>query len=107
MAVLGVDACKAGWVGIRLDDKASPTAFCAPTIGDLVDAAGPVDVLGIDIPIGLPTDSPRQADLLARAAVGPRRSSVFMTPPRAVLEAASHAEATGLAVAASGKGISR
>lgn len=58
MTVLGVDACKAGWVGIRLDDGVTPAAFCASTIEELVDLAGAVDVVGIDIPIGL---TPRPA----------------------------------------------
>ena len=34
----------------------------------------------IDVPIGIPDVGPRRADLLARAFVGPRASSVFATP---------------------------
>jgi predicted RNase H-like nuclease len=87
--VLGVDACKAGWVGIALSGR-TITAYTAAHVDELVAAAhtdGSVDVVAIDMPIGLPDDGTRRADGLARAAVGPRRSSVFITPVRAALEA--------------------
>jgi hypothetical protein len=66
--VLGVDAGKAGWVGIAWSD-AHITPHYAATIADLADAAGPLSVIAIDIPIGLPDHGPRQADLLARAFI--------------------------------------
>lgn len=105
-AVLGVDACPAGWVGIRLEEG-QVTAFCAPVIDVLVERAGPVAVVGIDIPIGLPVAGGRTADVLARAAVGPRRSSVFPTPPRQVLTAPTHAEATARCRELCGFGVSQ
>lgn len=104
--VLGVDACKKGWVGIASDLR----GYFGRSIDGLVATAerdGRVDVVAIDIPIGLPVTGPRQADLLARQLVGARRSSVFTTPVRAALEAATHAEATALSVEATGKGISQ
>ncbi len=73
--MLGVDACKTGWIGIALSQG----------IGDLVEDAssgGPLAVIAIDIPIGLPDTGRRQADLLVRKAVGPRWASVFVTPVR-------------------------
>jgi predicted RNase H-like nuclease len=54
------------------------------------------------MPIGPPETGPRESDLCARAFVGPRRNSVFMTPPRAVLGAASYAEANERAAALPG-----
>ena len=62
----------------------------AGTIDELVemtDADGPLVVVAIDIPIGLSDRGRRQADVLARRAVGILTSSVFMTPTRAVLDA--------------------
>jgi len=50
-------------------------------------------LVGIDIPIGLPREGVRAADTAARVFVGPRRSTVFPTPPRAALVAATYAEA--------------
>lgn len=59
--VLGVDACKKGWVGVASDLR----AYFAVSIDKLVAAAeahGSLAVVGIDIPIGLPTAGPREAD---------------------------------------------
>lgn len=87
--VLGVDACKAGWVGIALAGNRT-SAYVATTIDELVvlaEADSSVAVVAIDMPIGLPDRGRRQADVLAREAVGPLRSSVFITPVRAALDA--------------------
>jgi len=103
---LGVDACRAGWVGVALDDV---RAYVAGTIGELVEQAeadGPVEVVGIDIPIGLPDNGRRQADVLARQAVGTLRSSVFMTPVRAALEAPDHRTASAINREHAGEGVS-
>ncbi len=84
--------------------------YAGATISHVVAEAerdGALDVVAIDIPIGLPTTGPRTADVLARRLVGRRASSVFSTPIRAALEAATHREATALSVAATGKGISQ
>ncbi|NKQ55808.1 DUF429 domain-containing protein [Amycolatopsis sp. K13G38] len=104
--VLGADACRAGWVGVTLDDV---RAYVAATIGELVELAeadGPVEVVGIDIPIGLPDRGRRQADVLARQAIGPLRSSVFMTPVRAALEAPDHRTASAINCEQAGEGVS-
>ncbi len=84
--VLGVDGCKAGWVGVVLSGGTA-TAVVAPTIADLVAAVRSdhpdLAVVGIDIPIGLPDTAPRQADVLARKRLpAGRKSSVFPAPTR-------------------------
>lgn len=104
--VLGVDACKKGWVGITNDSH----GYFGSSITDLMGAAlqdGSLDVIAIDIPIGLPNTGPRQADALARKLIGRRASSVFPTPVRAALAAASHTEATAISVQSTGKGLSQ
>jgi len=96
--VLGVDACRVGWVGVVLSHGVTHT-YVAASIADLADRAlldGSVDVVAVDMPIGLPDRGRRRADILVRAAVGPRRSSVFMTPVRAAMEASDHASAVVL-----------
>ncbi|GAA3594751.1 DUF429 domain-containing protein [Kribbella ginsengisoli] len=126
--VLGVDACKAGWVGVLRTDGQT-TALVAPTIAELVKqaeqpqppapnatqplatAAGrqppePIAVIAIDMPIGLPDTAPRQADLLARAAIGRLSSSVFTTPVRAALQAPTHGEAVLVNRELTGQGLS-
>jgi predicted RNase H-like nuclease len=108
--VLGLDGCKAGWIGIVLSETESATAVFGPTIDDVVSAATdltPVTVIGVDIPIGIPESGPRQADALARQMLGSRASSVFSTPVRAALEADVFSEANELSRALSGKGLTR
>jgi predicted RNase H-like nuclease len=106
--VLGVDACRAGWVGVALAGRRL-TVHAAASIGELVavvDADGPVEVVGIDIPIGLPDAGRRQADLLARARIGRLWPSVFLTPVRAALLAADHPTAVAVSRERAGAGIS-
>ncbi|GAB4055080.1 DUF429 domain-containing protein [Catellatospora paridis] len=107
--VLGADACKAGWVGVVLDGTTVDAHFGA-TIAELVgaaDAGGEVAVVGIDIPIGLPDQGRRRADVQARVMAGPRWASVFMTPVRAALAAGDHAEAVRLNRERTGEGVSQ
>ncbi|WP_369375101.1 DUF429 domain-containing protein [Promicromonospora sp. Populi] len=105
--VLGVDAAGKYWVAVASDLR----VYADATLTGLVaaaDADGTVEVVGIDIPIGLPSGAePRQADVLARRAVGPRWRSVFMTPPRTVLAASVYAEASAEARRVMNKGISQ
>lgn len=106
--VLGVDACRGGWVGVSLGLD-SMSAYFASNIRDLIARAvldGPLDVVAIDMPIGLPDSGRRQADVLAKAAVGERRSSVFMTPVRAALDAGDHAAANLINRERAGEGLS-
>ncbi|MFC5744483.1 DUF429 domain-containing protein [Actinomadura rugatobispora] len=106
--VLGVDACRNGWLGIVLGGGA-PAAHHARAIGDLVAAAAgraPLDVVAIDIPIGLPDTGRRQADLRAREAARPRWQSVFMTPVRQALAAPDLASANARSREINGTGIS-
>lgn len=58
------------------------------------------------MPIGLLEDEFRQADAEAKKFLGKRASSIFLTPPRRVLEAANYEKANRLARRL-GKGISK
>jgi len=116
MAVLGVDGCRAGWVGALLrgpsydvpvasHDVPVPSydvpvpsydVRVAATFADLLEAVrDDVETVAVDIPIGLPDDTPRLADRLARQRlpVG-RTSSVFPAPTRAATERTTHVEAS-------------
>lgn len=106
-AVLGVDGCRGGWVGVRLGEG-TPTALTAATIGALVDAAGPgLGCVGIDMPIGLPDDGPRAAEGVVRGLLGRRRSTVFSTLVRAAYTAPSYAEGLVVQRRATGTGFSQ
>ena len=76
MAVVGVDACKSGWIAVVLSEN-TRRALYLREIGELAQAIPDAEVVAIDIPIGLPTINRRIADDLARDYVGGRRSSVF------------------------------
>lgn len=104
--VLGVDACKKGWIGIADDLR----AYFGATIEELVSAAerdGSLAVVAIDIPIGLSSSGPRPADLVVRGLVGRRASSVFGTPVRQALESDDYREACAVSIRITGKAISR
>ena len=104
-AVLGVDGCKVGWVGVRWDGDTD--VLVAPTIAELVAAAGPVDAVAIDIPIDLPADVPRVSEQLARRLLPGRASTVFNAPAAAVLDAADYPAANAANRAALGLGLSK
>ena len=106
--MLGVDACRAGWFGIALTGH-NFSAYVAGTIDELVGKAetdGPLAVVAVDMPIGLPDRGHRHADVLAKKAIGILRSSVFMTPTRAALDAPDHRTASARNHALTGAGIS-
>lgn len=107
--VLGVDACSAGWVGAILDPGAPrPRIAVAATIAALVETVRQtldLQAVAIDIPIGLPDDSTRQADVLTRNALKGKASSVFTTLTRAAYEEETRAAADAANRARSGQGV--
>jgi predicted RNase H-like nuclease len=106
--VAGVDGCPGGWVAavVSTAEPATPVSWRlladARAVLALLDECA---VVGIDIPIGLPTDGPRACDVAARARLGPRRSSVFPAPMRAVLDAVDYADACARSRSASGRAL--
>lgn len=98
MEVVGVDACRGGWLGLALTaaGPAPPRVFGGMV--ELLTELAEAQVVAVDIPIGLPgPGGVRPADRAAARFVGPRRSSVFLTPPREVLAAPDYGEARRLA----------
>jgi predicted RNase H-like nuclease len=107
VVAVGVDACKTGWIAVAVDDTDVLAAQYLPAITSLTTAVPDASVVGIDNPIGLPDSGRREADLAARSRLGARRNSVFFTPPRAAVEASSHAEATAASMRLTGFGVSQ
>jgi predicted RNase H-like nuclease len=112
--VVGVDACRRGWVAVSLAPVslagepvvtvrvgASLDALLAPDL----DPAGTTTV-GIDMPLGLLETGWRAADRAARGLLGPRRSSVFAIPPRAVWAETSYPAANQRCRELTGQGFS-
>jgi predicted RNase H-like nuclease len=98
VAVLGVDGWRGAWVGARLDGRA--VELLALPDAAAVLAVPDVEVVGIDMPIGLSDDGVRLCDVEARRRLGRAGSSVFPTPVRAVLATDDYAEARALSRAA-------
>ena len=104
MRVLGVDAWVKGWVGVELVDGAFAGAHTAEQLADLVSLED-FDAVAVDIPMGLLDEGFRAAESAARRVLGPRSSSVFSTPPRAVLEQHTHAAANAVSKQLTGQGL--
>ncbi len=105
--VLGIDGWKAAWVGVVLTDGLFVDAVVSDDLPALLARVPDAVAVGIDVPIGFPTDAPRRADMEAREFVGPRWSSVFATLPEEAYRGGSHREATELCHGLWGKGISQ
>lgn len=105
--VAGVDGCSAGWLCIERSTDGSLIPTVCRSTKDLIECVTMLDLLTIDIPIGLPDDGPRFVDLLARRILGPRASSVFPTPVRAALDGVSYDDACERSFAACGKRLSK
>ncbi len=104
--VAGIDKYAHGWVAVVLRAGQFDHALVARYLAPLVEALADARAIGLDMPIGLPERGYRAADLQARAFVGPRRASVFLTPPRAVLEAPDPATARARSQALSNHSVS-
>jgi len=104
MAVLGVDGWRGAWVGALLDGRCV-TLIALPDVAAVL-AVPDVELIAIDMPIGLSDDGPRACDIAARRLLGRARSSVFPAPLRAVLGCANYADACAVSRTASGKALS-
>jgi predicted RNase H-like nuclease len=130
---VGVDGCRGGWFSVGFTGG-GPGAPGAPPEGAAEGPGpahlGPVEgweaaldpdvaslwarwgaragLVLVDIPVGLPDEGAERAcDGEARRLLGPRRSSVFPAPCRAVLEAMDWAEASRVNRERTGRGLSR
>ena len=109
MRVVGVDGCRGGWLACTLtlgaNGSPDPDFVLHTTFSSILTCDA--DVIGVDIPIGIPGAGARAADAAARRFVGPRASSVFSTPPRAALTAATYEEALRRSRELNGVGLTK
>lgn len=99
-----MDGWKGRWVAARLNGR-------AVTLTVLFDAAAVlavpgIEVVAIDMPIGLSDDGVRTCDVAARQQLPGAASSVFPSPVRPVLRTTSYDEARMTSIAASGRSLS-
>jgi predicted RNase H-like nuclease len=106
MEVTGVDACRAGWVAVTWRAAGGPAQVrTGRSLAALLTGSSPAAV-GIDMPLGLLEEGWREADRAARSRLGPRRSSVFAIPPRAVWAEPGYPEANRRCRELTGQGFS-
>ncbi len=121
--LLGVDACRGGWVIAWVEGRGStpvsrtrrePWGPGAIDLGlerdfsSVLARAGSDGIVAIDMPIGLPDGEPRTCDQEARAVLGPRRaSSVFPAPVRRTLAATTYADACAASLDTCGRALSQ
>ena len=105
MLTLGVDAARGGWIAVALADGRFVDAVLERRFPAVLERFEDADVIGVDVPIGLPEPGVRRrADIEARMVVGARRSSIFFTPSRAALDAPTYSEARRIAPSTSAQG---
>lgn len=104
--VLGVDGTRRGWVGVRWAANRLDTHI-AGTLAELVELAGDVSVVAVDMPIGLEPSERRACDDAVRPLLGPRRSSLFSPPVIGALAFETYAEANRWSKTTTGRGLSK
>jgi predicted RNase H-like nuclease len=110
--VAGVDGTPGGWAALIAETDRTTVRKIA-SLSEIFKIAPELDVIAIDVPIGLLDNyqsGGRVCDCAARKVLGsPRGSSVFPAPVRGVLAARSWHEASAIsrASAPNGKGISK
>lgn len=114
VAVLGVDACTAGWVAVELRDARFAGARLATDLRSLLREAGEArsggggaEVVAVDMPLGLLDTGWRRADAEAAALLGRLRGSVFRVPPHAVWQEEHYEAANHRCRELTGAGLSR
>lgn len=92
---VGVDWAKGGWFSIAYDADGNWEARQIRQFCDVVEYYGKAELILVDIPIGLAKGEYewRKCDLEARKCLGRRWQSVFLTPPRHIVEDAWKAKA--------------
>ncbi|MEM1288671.1 MAG: DUF429 domain-containing protein [Pseudomonadota bacterium] len=89
MQLIGVDGCKAGWVAVVGESTGALSVGVFSSFKALIEAHEPDAIIAVDMPIGLPDrieGGGRTPEKLVRSLLGPRQSSVFAIPARAVVE---------------------
>jgi len=105
--VAGVDGCRRGWVVAvaTVEPFAVESVTVVASIGTVV-ADPSLSTVAIDMPVGLLDEGARDCDRACRALLGARRSSVFPTPARSVLDATDFDDALRRQRSATGTGLS-
>lgn len=107
---VGVDGCKVGWFWVGLGPDEGYSLGVVESIRELLQQTEDPELVLVDIPIGLRTDSEeeRECDKRAREALGqPRGSSVFPAPCRPAVYESNLDAASTVNKSRTGRGLSR
>lgn len=100
--IAGVDGCPGGWLCVSLDTSTnSPRGAIFHMAAELLAHDPLLDVMTIDMPIGLVNTGRRRCDELARNLLGNRHVVVSNAPLRSALYAPSRLAASAITLAAS------
>lgn len=104
---VGVDGCRGGWIAVAITGDGFRYARHTTTFAALMHELDDAVAIGVDMPLGLVAKGHRDAERAARAFLVGQASSVFNSPPRSALRAATYDEAQRLTRKATGKGLSK
>ncbi|NHN30004.1 DUF429 domain-containing protein [Paenibacillus agricola] len=109
---VGIDGCRAGWIAFLFNGTVKQLweAKVYETIDALWEELSEVDLLLIDMPIGLPAHQApvRLCDVEARKLLRPTRaSSIFPAPIRDLLAVQEYPEANALSKKLASRGLSK
>jgi predicted RNase H-like nuclease len=89
--VAGVDGCPAGWIVALWDGAKQLRSVLCPSFADVMALS--VEIIAVDMPIGLPERSGRAPEREVRARLADRQSSVFAVPSEKAVYCADYRDA--------------
>lgn len=107
---VGVDCARGSWLAVAFDDDGYDQAQVFEEVGDLwYHYEETATRILIDVPVGLIEEGAdgRECDRLARAALGPRRRSVFTPPVREATRKRRYPAAKRVHERKTGSGLSK
>lgn len=103
---VGIDGCRGGWLVALIDDEARLEHCLIRSLDELQSITATLAL--IDIPLHFADTTYRACEVAAQALLGvKKRASIFFTPHRAAVYAATYAEANHLNRLHTGKGVSK
>jgi predicted RNase H-like nuclease len=107
VTVAGIDGCRQGWIAVVCQDGRFVHAVVRSIFSELLAELRNAGPIAVDMPIGLPVEGARRADLETRAFLAGSASTLFVVPPRVAIEAPTHEEAVRISRRLTGRGVSR
>jgi predicted RNase H-like nuclease len=105
--IIGVDGCKSGWFVIWEETDATLHSRVIPSLRKLhITTNHNRLTVGVDMPVVLSDEMPREADQLARKQLGKKASTIFSAPTSGMLKQTSYEKACQYSKDRFGKAIS-